>query len=82
MSDSSDGGCGISLGGVACVLTIVFMVLKYTDVIDWSWFWVLSPLIFVAAGAISLLLSTLLVLLVITIAALFIGKDGGNETHT
>lgn len=26
------------------VLQLVFIVLKLTDVIDWSWFWVLSPL--------------------------------------
>lgn len=26
------------------VLTIVFIVLKLTDVINWSWLWVLSPL--------------------------------------
>lgn len=27
------------------ILTIVFVVLKLTDVIDWSWWWVLSPVI-------------------------------------
>ena len=26
-------------------LTILFVVLKLTDNIDWSWFWVLSPMI-------------------------------------
>ena len=26
------------------VLTVVFVVLKLTDVIDWSWWWVFSPL--------------------------------------
>jgi len=26
------------------VLTIVFIVLKLTDLIGWSWWWVLSPL--------------------------------------
>ena len=25
------------------ILTIVFLVLKLTGNIDWSWFWVLSP---------------------------------------
>jgi hypothetical protein len=29
---------------VATVLTIVFVVLKLTDTISWSWWWVLSPL--------------------------------------
>ena len=26
------------------VLTIVFVVLKLTNYIDWSWWWVLSPI--------------------------------------
>lgn len=29
---------------VATVLTIVFVVLKLTGLIHWSWWWVLSPL--------------------------------------
>lgn len=32
---------GIGFGGL---LTIVFIVLKLLDKIDWSWWWVLSPL--------------------------------------
>ena len=39
--NSSSGGVGF--GGL---LTIVFITLKLLGVIDWSWFWVLSPLIF------------------------------------
>ena len=27
------------------LITIVFVVLKLTGVIDWSWWWVLSPLL-------------------------------------
>ena len=30
--------------GFAGLLTIVFIVLKLTNVISWSWLWVLSPL--------------------------------------
>jgi len=30
--------------GVTSVLTIIFVVLKLVHVIDWSWWWVLSPL--------------------------------------
>lgn len=26
------------------VLTVLFIILKITDKIDWSWWWVLSPL--------------------------------------
>ena len=29
---------------IATILTIVFVVLKLTDIIDWSWLWVVSPL--------------------------------------
>jgi len=38
-SSSSSGGVGF-LG----LLTILFIGLKMTDYIDWSWWWVLSPL--------------------------------------
>lgn len=31
-------------GGVICVLTIAFIVLKLCRVIHWSWLWVFSPL--------------------------------------
>ena len=32
--------------GLGSILTIVFVVLKLCGVIDWNWFWVLSPIIF------------------------------------
>jgi len=37
-STSSSGGMGFG-----SVLTVVFVVLKLTKVISWSWLWVLSP---------------------------------------
>ena len=40
MSDNSNNG--ISFGGM---LTVLFIGLKLTGHIDWSWFWVLSPII-------------------------------------
>lgn len=39
-SNSSSGG-GIGFAGL---LTIVFIVLKLTNYIDWSWWWVISPI--------------------------------------
>lgn len=30
--------------GLQTVLTIIFVVLKLVGVVDWSWWWVLSPL--------------------------------------
>ena len=41
-SSSSSGGIGF-----VGLLTIAFIVLKLTHVINWSWWWVLSP-IFIA----------------------------------
>ena len=37
----SSSSSGIGFGGL---LTIVFIVLKLTKYIDWSWWWVLSPI--------------------------------------
>lgn len=37
--NNSNNGLGLS-----SVLLIVFVILKLCKVIDWSWFWVLSPL--------------------------------------
>lgn len=39
-SNSSSSG-GVGFFGL---LTIVFVTLKLTNTIDWSWWWVLSPL--------------------------------------
>lgn len=41
MSDNKSSTGGISFLGL---LTIVFITLKLTKVIAWSWWWVLSPL--------------------------------------
>lgn len=38
-SSNSSGGIGF-----AGLLTIAFIVLKLTEYITWSWWWVLSPL--------------------------------------
>ena len=40
MSKSS-GSSGVDLG---TILFIVFLVLKLTNFIDWSWWWVTAPL--------------------------------------
>ena len=41
MSDSSAKSGGTSFAGL---LFIVFLVLKLTGVINWSWWWVTAPL--------------------------------------
>lgn len=42
MSNSSSGSSTISL---PTLLTVAFVVLKLCKVIDWSWWWVLSPIL-------------------------------------
>ena len=56
-NSSRNGGIG-----VATLLTIVFVVLKLCGVVDWSWFWVLSPAIF----------STIFGLIFIVVAAIIV----------
>ena len=41
MSNNNNSSSGLGISGV---LLIVFIVLKLVGVIDWSWWWVLSPL--------------------------------------
>lgn len=41
MSENSNAGGGIGFAGL---LTILFIGLKLTGYITWSWWWVLSPL--------------------------------------
>ena len=58
---SSSAGGGIGLSGA---VFIVFLVLKLTEVIDWSWWWVTAPLWLPLA-------ITLVVLLVMGVIAMF-----------
>jgi hypothetical protein len=57
MADSGTSGGGVGFFGL---LTILFIALKLTDYISWSWVWVLAPtwiplalgcILFVLAGA-------------------------------
>ena len=58
MSDTNARSGGIGFCGT---LTIVFIVLRLTNVIDWEWWWVLAPLWVPLA----------IVLLVVVIAAIY-----------
>jgi ABC-type nickel/cobalt efflux system permease component RcnA len=42
MSDSKTSSGGVGFAGL---LTIAFVVLKLCKVIDWSWWWVVSPML-------------------------------------
>lgn len=41
MANTSNSSNGL---GVGTVLFLIFMVLKLTNYIDWSWWWVTAPL--------------------------------------
>jgi hypothetical protein len=51
--------------GLPTLLTIVFVVLKLTDTVQWSWWWVFSPLIIAFA----------LYLVILLIAAVIVALD-------
>lgn len=60
MSKNSTGGVGI-----ATVLFLIFLVLKLTKVITWSWWWVFSPLWISFAIALVVFILWALVLIVL-----------------
>jgi len=41
MTDSKSSSSGL---GIGTILFLIFMVLKLTNYIDWSWWWVTAPL--------------------------------------
>ena len=50
--------------GLGSVLFIVFLVLKLTNVIDWSWWWVTAPLWIPIGLAVMIFIVTALVIIV------------------
>lgn len=56
MSTSNNSTGGIGFCGL---LSIVFIILKLTHFIDWSWWWVLSPLWLPLAAVLSIILVVL-----------------------
>jgi hypothetical protein len=65
----------IKLGSFATLLTVVFITLKLCGVINWSWWWVVSP-IFISIGLalFILLFATVLVGLTSVILGLIVNK--------
>lgn len=60
MSDASTGSSGGI--GFAGLLTILFIGLKLTGVVAWSWLWVLSPLWISLAFALVVLVPVVLLI--------------------
>lgn len=71
MSKESTASNGIGFGGL---LTIVFIVLKLTKVIAWSWWWVLSPLLIPVAIVLAIAIVCLLIAFCVWIYASLSGK--------
>lgn len=58
MSSSSSSNGGIGFTGL---LTVAFVVLKLTKVIDWSWWWVLSPIWIAIALSFAIIFAVVLI---------------------
>ena len=65
MSNSDSSSSGIGFTGL---LTVLFVGLKLGGVIDWSWWWVLSPLWIIA------IIFLVVMVVVLLFAAFGIGK--------
>ena len=57
-SSSSSGGVGF-----VGLLTIAFVVLKLTGYIDWSWWWIVSPILITLIVALLALVVGIIVIL-------------------
>ena len=76
MSESSNSFITISVGNTISILTVLFVVLKLTHMIDWSWWWVLSPLWMPTVIVLSIIMlvgvATLMALLLIVIIGMLV----------
>lgn len=71
-NELSKASAGTASWPLASILTIVFLVLKLTHTIDWSWWWIVSPLWISAAFTVFILL-----LVAVIFTLVFIKKDRG-----
>jgi uncharacterized protein (DUF983 family) len=60
MANNTDNGSNLT-----GVLLILFIVLKLTHNIDWSWWWVLSPLWIPVAIVMALMVLTALIVMIV-----------------
>jgi MFS family permease len=75
MSNNNKSKVTVKFPSVATLLGIAFVILKLCDVITWSWVWVLSPF---WIGAIISILSLIVALIGVTIAAVAVDKFKGD----
>lgn len=61
----------INFGGIGTLFAIIFVILKLTGHIDWSWVWVFAPIWIPFAIALSILtIYGIIVLIIVIIAAI------------
>lgn len=60
---------GLGCGSAAFLLTLVFITMKLMGYIDWSWWWVISPILAV------IVFSILMVVFVLAVAAIMVLLD-------
>ena len=63
----------VNFGSIGTLLAIIFMVLKLTGHIDWSWVWVLAPIWIPIALALGILIVHLLIVAIVAIVAILRG---------
>lgn len=61
-AETSSGGIGF-----VGLLTVLFVALKLLNFIEWSWWWVLSPVWISASVVVGILLIVLIVIILIAI---------------
>lgn len=65
---------GTSAVSLSVLLTVLFVALKLTGHITWSWLWVLSPLVIVPTVGLIILAIVLVVVCIVGLAAAIIDE--------
>ena len=63
--NQNSSGFSIGLGGLCFITFIVFLILKLTNVIAWSWWWVTAPLWITPAIVLAIIFLLILIFLLI-----------------
>ena len=64
---NNDNNWGSFVHSLASALTIVFIALRACDIIDWAWYWLLSPM-FICYGAAIITLAIVAMIAIMTIS--------------
>lgn len=81
MSENKNNTVVKTSGGIGFVglLTILFVGLKLTGFIDWSWVWVLSPLWITPVAVIGIYLFVILISIFIAVISTVISNNKKNK---